>query len=321
MVARFTKIVLLFQACAVAALAFVFYRWTNVGNAAAALLLAGGALVLVRLLIVANNFFLAWIYRSETPPQYKVGAMQAVRMFIEEFAASMRMWFWYMPFGVLRDHCFADSKAPPVLLIPGYGSNRGYWIPFSRRLQRERISHRAIDLEPMFGDIDDFVPAVRAAIDDYCRDTGHEKIIVVAHSMGGLAARAYLCKHGARQVAKVVTVGTPHHGTHLARFGKGINSSQMRRTGDAADGEPSTWLRKLAAEETCIAESNFVSIYTHHDNIIAPQSSCHLSGARNIALSGVGHVALCTNAKVQDKIIAEILHSEKQTEDLQLKPA
>jgi pimeloyl-ACP methyl ester carboxylesterase len=37
--------------------------------------------------------------------------------------------------------------------------------------------------------------------------------------MGGLVARAYLARHGAGRVAKLVTMGSPHHGTSLARLG------------------------------------------------------------------------------------------------------
>ncbi|GAA5230893.1 hypothetical protein GCM10025794_25590 [Massilia kyonggiensis] len=49
--------------------------------------------------------------------------------------------------------------------------------------------------------------------------------------------------------------------------------------------------------------ARIVSIYTHHDNIIAPQDSSVLPGARNLAFGGVGHVALGSNPRV----LAEVL--------------
>ena len=133
------------------------------------------------------------------------------------------------------------------------------------------------------------------------------RTLIIGYSMGGLVARAYLCKHGIQNVAKVITLGTPHHGTRLAIFGKGMNSAQMRRYGTALDGSPSEWLRRLADLEPRRHRGLFVSLFTHHDNIVAPQISSYLPGARNIAFHGVGHVALGTNRKVQDRLIEEIL--------------
>ena len=103
----------------------------------------------------------------------------------------------------------------------------------------------------------------------------------------------------------MITLGTPHHGTCLASFGVGRNAAQMRRAG-AADGLESAWLRELAAGESAATRALITSIYTHHDNIIAPQTSCCLDGARNIAFGGVGHVALGRNRRVLARVMQEI---------------
>jgi pimeloyl-ACP methyl ester carboxylesterase len=54
--------------------------------------------------------------------------------------------------------------------------------------------------------------------------TGKDKVILVGHSMGGLAAREYLQNTDnwvaeSHHVAKLVTVGTPHGGSNLTGFG------------------------------------------------------------------------------------------------------
>src|SRR5258708_2818056 len=59
--------------------------------------------------------------------------------------------------------------------------------------------------------------------------TGEARVTVIAHSMGGLGARAYLRTHGAGRVRKLITIATPHHGTVHARFGAGDNARQMSR--------------------------------------------------------------------------------------------
>jgi pimeloyl-ACP methyl ester carboxylesterase len=306
MVARITRILLLVQLAAGIGIALVLQRFAGLDNIWLAAMLGVGAVGLVRLLINANNFFLAWLYRSETPLAYRLDWRQACRMYLEEFKASMLSSSWYMPF-----HAFSKRDAPystslPVLLVHGYGCNSGYWHKMSRRLSQANISHHAINLEPVFGDIDDFVPAIHQAVELLCRESGHEKIIIVAHSMGGLAVRAYLCVHGSQRTAKVITLGTPHHGTGLAHFGAGKNSKQMRWLGSAVKGQPNDWLCRLAAKEDRANDALFVSIYSHHDNIVAPQESCCLPRARNLAFHGIGHVALAMNAKVQDKVMEEI---------------
>ena len=74
----------------------------------------------------------------------------------------------------------------------------------------------------------------------------------------------------------------------------------------------SAWLRVLAASESAAARGRIVSIYTVHDNIVAPSDSGHLAGARNVALTGVGHVALGSNPRVLAEVLRQLpeLHGE-----------
>jgi pimeloyl-ACP methyl ester carboxylesterase len=269
-------------------------------------LLAGlGGVVLVRLLINANNFFMSARYASPTPPDFRVGPLGALRMFLEEFSASMLQSSWTMPRARPRTRLYPDSNAPPVLLLHGYGCNSGYWSHLVPRLDAARISHATVDLEPLTGDIDDYAPRVQQAVEALRAQTGRDRVVVVAHSMGGLVARAWMRRYGTEQVARVITLGTPHHGTCLAAFGIGINAGQMRR---AFRDEPPecAWLRELARGEDARARALLTSLYSHHDNIISPQTSSELPGARNLAFGGVGHVALGRNPRVLDVVMAEI---------------
>jgi pimeloyl-ACP methyl ester carboxylesterase len=274
-------------------------------------LLAGlGSVVLVRLLINANNFFMSARYASPTPPDFRVGPLGALRMFLEEFSASMLQSSWTMPRARPCTRLYPDSSAPPVLLLHGYGCNSGYWSHLVPRLDAARISHATVDLEPLTGDIDDYAPRVQQAVEALRAQTGRDRVVVVAHSMGGLVARAWMRRYGTEQVARVITLGTPHHGTCLAAFGIGINAAQMRRaaSGRAFKDEPPecAWLRELARGEDGRARALLTSLYSHHDNIISPQTSSELPGARNLAFGGVGHVALGRNPRVLDVVMAEI---------------
>ncbi|WP_334190403.1 esterase/lipase family protein [Noviherbaspirillum sp.] len=266
-----------------------------------------GAIVLLRLLINANNFYLSWRYRSETPAAYKLNLMQAIRLFVGEFSASMISSSWTMPFHTFDKRIARRPAALPALLVHGYGCNSGYWHSMSKAMTRADISHYAINMEPVIGSIDAYASVIHRAVENICSETGSDRIVIVAHSMGGLASRVYLRDHGDRRVAKIITLGTPHRGTGLANFGVGLNCEQMRWTEDGLEGVCSEWLQALAASEDVDSYRVFVSIFSHHDNIVAPQISSRLPGAVNIEMGGVGHVALAMHPEVQSIVIDEVL--------------
>lgn len=305
MIARITRMLLLIQfavALAIAAAGVMFFQASSYSA-----VLAGICIVfLSRMLITANNFFLAWYFGSTTPPDYRIGPWQAIRLYFGEFRATMTASSWTMPFRTFSSHVASNSATLPVLLIHGYGCNSGYWYAMSKVLAQARITHYAINLEPIAGSIDEYVPLVHDAVERLCREHGTDTIVIVAHSMGGLATRAYLRDHGSRRIAKVITLGTPHHGTALARFGIGHNTRQMLWSVGEQEGLSSEWLRDLAARENKSAYRLVVSIYSHHDNIIAPQTSSHLLGARNIAHAGIGHVELAFHPAIQAEVVEEI---------------
>ena len=295
--------VLLVQALAALGIGAAAVRWLglHVWQAAA---LGLGSVALVRLAINVNNFRLAARAASPTPAAFRIAPGAALHMLWEEFSTSMLMTSWHMPRARAHTRIHPGGTAPPVLLVHGYGCNSGYWAWLAPLLDRARISHATLDLEPLTGDIDGYAARIEAAAQQLCAQAGAAQLVVVAHSMGGLAARAWMRTHGAQQVARLVTLGTPHHGTCLAAFGLGINAGQMRRMGVA--GPECAWLAALAAGEAPEVRARIVSIYSHHDNIIAPQTSSELPGARNLALGGVGHVALGRNRRVLAMVMREI---------------
>ena len=286
-----------------AAATLVHFRLTNSWLAALA---ASVALVLlVRIAITANNFIITARHASPTPDDFRLGVGARARLFGEEFMATMLHSSWHMATATPRERIYLNSPAPPVLLLHGYGCNSGYWAQLGPMLDAARISHAAVDLEPVLGAIDDYLPIVERALDALCAQTNASQVVIVAHSMGGLVARAYIRTHGADCIAHVFTLGTPHHGTCLANMGIGRNAAQMRRSqGDDAPESP--WLRELAQSEAVETRALFTSLYTHHDNIVAPQTSCQLPGARNIAFGGVGHVAMGRNRRVLARLMDEL---------------
>jgi hypothetical protein len=96
----------------------------------------------------------------------------------------------------------------------------------------------------------------------------------------------------------VVTLGTPHRGTWLARFSRAANVVQMR-----LDCE---WLRALAGGETPTTRALFTVVISHHDNIVVPAAIQTLEGARTVELVGRGHVELAYDRGVWAHVAAAL---------------
>ena len=189
-----------------------------------------------------------------------------------------------------------------VLLLHGYFCNRGLWSPWLRRLQQQGVPCAALSLEPVFGAIDTWVPAIEAAVADLQRRTGRPPLLV-GHSMGGLAVRAWLAAQpdaalADARVLGVVTIGTPHHGTWMARFGLSVNARQMR--------QQSPWLAALAAAESARRRALFTCFYGHADNIVFPAGTATLDGADNRHVPAAAHVHMAFEPVVINEVLRRV---------------
>ncbi|MBY4895733.1 triacylglycerol lipase [Cupriavidus sp. AU9028] len=228
----------------------------------------------------------------------RLGFLPALRCWLRECAAVLRMFDWLQPFASHRRFVSENADGAPVLLVHGYGCNHAVWLDLEPRLAAAGFRCEGIDLEPVLGDIDDYATALLARLRAMTAAHG-EPPLLVCHSMGGLAARAALVlarRSGAGEVARgLVTLGTPHHGCTLAMFGSGINARQMRC------GNP--WLQALAAGEDAHARARMVSIFSWHDSIVGPAGASVLAGARNVPLAGIGHVSLLRDPAVAQALV------------------
>ncbi len=150
-----------------------------------------------------------------------------------------------------------------------------------------------------FTNIEDYAQRLAEYIERIADRSGQPQVILIGHSMGGLAARAYLCEHGARRVRKLITIASPHNGTVHARFGSGANAKQMERA--------SEFLKDLCDKEGDKGpDCGVTSIYTPHDNLVAPQDTSRLPWARNIAIPGRGHVDILASDRLAAIVMKEL---------------
>lgn len=303
MIARITKLLIAVQIIFAAAFGYAIFRWTETSIAVSALW-GISIVVLVRMAIVGNNFRIASRFWKRNQWTSDLGLGRVLRMFLREWAASMWSSSWTMPFGRRIWHNNDVTQALPVVLVHGYACNSGYWHSMRLALESAGIRHEAVDLEPIFGDIDDYLPQLHRAVNSAMAIAGGKPVVIVGHSMGGLVARAYLSRYGCDRIARIITIGSPHNGTVLARYSAGSNCRQMYH--DAASGRCSDWLESLGKSHGREERELITSIYSRHDNIIAPQGSCHLTGGKNIAFDGIGHVELGCHPAVHASVIKEI---------------
>ncbi len=254
---------------------------------------------------VALQFSLSHFLRSPRREDTRLGCIGSLYMVFTEVLLTTLMICLFIPLAnylVARRRAFIiTSQERPVLLIHGYATNCGIWTPMMRYLIRRGVtSVFTMNLEPRFGDIDEYAQQVAAQVTRIRNTTRASKVVLVAHSMGGLVARAYIERFGgAARVAKLVTIGTPHHGTAMARIAPGVNGTQMRR-GNA-------WLDALNRDENYGDSVPYVSIYSTHDNVVFPQNSAEFGKARNVEIVGRGHFTLIFSKEVGRLVYREIV--------------
>lgn len=223
------------------------------------------------------------------------------RSLLSEYRASVRVFLWQQPrakhFGVqlapagLPPSSSSTVKSRiPVLLVHGYLCNQRVWDVMTRSLRRAGHPVMALNLEPLFASIDSYAPRIEQAVMELCRQTGAEKVALIGHSMGGLAIRAWMRAYGSNHVARVITLGTPHVGTQIARHTRTTNGKQMAWQ--------SAWLQALAASETAATRSLMRIGLTPQDNIVYPQREQALEGVPITVFEGLGHLELCLSSAV-----------------------
>jgi triacylglycerol lipase len=301
MLARLQQFITLSLLTTAAAWAAVFFTrgeptWAIVG---ALLILLGYALIL------ALEFILLW-FVNRADPTPNATPFQLFKAWFGEVTTAPMVFCWRQPF---RSDAVPDflptrignaSDQRGIVFIHGYVCNRGLWNPLMEKLQARGVPFAAVNLEPVFGSIDNYAPIIDAAVKRVTAATDMAPVLV-AHSMGGLAARAWLATQASAATAqRIITVGTPHSGTWLARFGSTLNALQMRQ-GDA-------WQKKLSAAEPADRLARFTCFYGHADNIVFPASTATLLGAENRHIDGCAHVHMTYHAQVWAEVLKQVQH-------------
>jgi triacylglycerol lipase len=296
---RLAQLVELAACIAAGAWLHAAHGWSVLAIAAGVVAWFAGA----RLILVCVSMSLGWIYRSPRSPGERIGIASTLALVAGEWRALLAFNLAYIPWeriALRPDPPAKPTDRVPIVLVHGYFANRGYFRPLVKRLE-------AAGAGPVFApNLRAWLAPIAACEEDLereiariCAGTGQTRVIVVAHSMGGLTARSFVARRGSERVALLVTIASPHHGTALARLGVGANAREME--------EGSRFIAALEASESDPRRrAPTVSIYSPHDNMVAPQATSRLAWARNIALPGLGHLAIAASQRLFEALAPEL---------------
>ena len=248
---------------------------------------------------VVTSYTHAFWHRRLTTP---VGNL--VRAAFVEFGACMLLlpfWPLWMLVGASYEAAHegegeARGRRNPVVLLHGFAMNRTNWIWLGRRLAKRGIG-------PLYGTSYFSPQSVRRSaehlqrfIERVCAREKCDRVDIVAHSLGGVVARYYIERlDGAGRIGRVVTIGSPHNGTLLARLGIFFPSARETIAGSSFYSD----LGPLVAREGI----GFTSVWSRADAIIEPPESSSIAPVgEDRVFENLGHLSLLLSPRVLDTV-------------------
>ena len=202
----------------------------------------------------------------------------------------------------------ADQRPGPVLLVPGYGGSTGSLEALAQRL---RAAGRVASVVALPGDGTGDLRVDAAAlrnVADAAIVAGAPSVDVVGYSAGGVVARLWAASGGSAIARRVVTLGSPHHGTKVAGLAKIFASSAC----------PLACQQLVPGSSLldCLPETpggpQWLSLWTSEDQTVTPPDSAHLDGADDLVVQdlcpglSVSHGELPRSPQVQAVVLAAL---------------
>jgi triacylglycerol lipase len=206
----------------------------------------------------------------------------------------------------------AQLTPGPVLLVPGYGGATGGLQSLADRLTAAgRDAHVVALPGDGTGDLALSADALGDAVTATLARTGAQSVDLIGYSAGGIVVRLWVAGGHANLVRRVVTLGSPHHGTALADLAGDVAPDQCP-IGCAQLATNSAVLARLNAGDETPDGPTWVSIWTTQDSTVTPPESARLAGALNLTVQSVcaqaqvTHGQLPTSPLVQQMVLSEL---------------
>jgi triacylglycerol esterase/lipase EstA (alpha/beta hydrolase family) len=189
---------------------------------------------------------------------------------------------------------------PPVVMLHGFVDNRSVFTLLRRSLLHHGWTRvDALNYSPLTCDIRRAAELLGWHVERICAESGHSRVDLVGHSLGGLIARYYVQRLGGdARVRTLVTLGTPHAGTRVIPLLTPLPIVRQMRPGSA--------LLEELSQPASGCRTRFVSFWSDLDQLMVPVAAARLEhpdlSARNVRVSGIGHLALPVHSGVAAEI-------------------
>ena len=193
----------------------------------------------------------------------------------------------------------AQDEPDRVLLVPGYGGSQAALSTLAERLREAGRYARVVTLP---GDGTGDLNAQARALDEAAEGAG--SVDVIGYSAGGVVARLWVNGGGAEVVRRVVTLGSPLHGTDLAAAG-----------GVLAPGACPVACQQLSPGSVLLDTANrepvpvpWMSVWTENDETVVPPTSARLPGAVNVSLQELCPTAVVAHSQLPtDPLVVRVV--------------
>ncbi|GAA1882916.1 esterase/lipase family protein [Streptantibioticus ferralitis] len=190
----------------------------------------------------------------------------------------------------------APCGSPPVLLLHGFVDNRSVFALLARNLRRNGWRCvQSLNYSLLTCDVRDAAALLGQHVERACEQSGHQRVDIVGHSLGGLIARYYVQRLGGdARVRTLITLGTPHSGTRAIRFANPHPLIRQMR--------PNSELLRELGKPAIGCTTHFVAFWSDLDEFMVPAETARLDhpdlAVRNVGVPGIGHLTFPVNGAV-----------------------
>jgi alpha-beta hydrolase superfamily lysophospholipase len=211
---------------------------------------------------------------------------------------------------VVRSIAGASDPVPqdqpgPVLLVPGYGGRVASLDPLAAAL---RAAGREVVVVERLGDGTGDLRAEAGQLQDVAEQTLEKtrasSVDVVGYSAGGVVARLWVRDYGGAGLARrVLTLGSPHHGTSQAAMGRELAGGCPTACEQLVP--DSDLLRRLNAGDETPDGPLWATVRSTGDQVVTPVDSAALEGAVNILVQEVCPGATASHGELPGHPVTE----------------
>jgi triacylglycerol esterase/lipase EstA (alpha/beta hydrolase family) len=190
-----------------------------------------------------------------------------------------------------------------VIVIPGYGGSVSMLDQLASVLRKSGRTTVVLALpDDATGDFRGQEQVLAAQVAK-SMGAGASSVDLVGYSAGGIVAALFVADQPSK-VRRVVTIGSPLHGTGLAGLAAGfLPSACPQACQEMAPG--SAVLKSLSAASPNVTGVPWLSMWTSLDEVVTPADSARFDGADNVELQSIcaddqaSHTTLPDDALVQ----------------------